>query len=79
MTANAWACRSAGPGRHPAGNRRRHPPALPLLGTDPFLLVNGDIWTDYDFSALVDAPVGDDLARLVLVDNPAHHDAAISI
>ena len=55
-----------------AGGIRR---ALPLLGPDPFLLVNGDIWTDYDFSALVDAPVGDDLARLVLVDNPAHHDS----
>ncbi|MTI52374.1 MAG: nucleotidyltransferase family protein [Alcanivorax sp.] len=55
-----------------AGGIRR---ALPLLGPDPFLLVNGDIWTDYGFSALIDAPVGDDLARLVLVDNPAHHDA----
>ena len=51
-----------------AGGIRR---ALPLLGPDPFLLVNGDIWTDYDFSALVDAPVGDDLARLV-GENPAY-------
>ena len=45
--------------------------ALPLLGDDPFLLVNGDIWTDYDFAALRRAPQG--LAHLVLVDNPAHH------
>ena len=45
--------------------------ALPLLGAAPFLLVNGDIWTDYDFAALRRAPEG--LAHLVLVDNPAHH------
>lgn len=45
--------------------------ALPLLGSEPFLLVNGDIWTDYDFAALRRAPEG--LAHLVLVDNPAHH------
>lgn len=45
--------------------------ALPLLGDEPFLVVNGDIWTDYDFARLR-APL-DDLAHLVLVDNPAHH------
>lgn len=45
--------------------------ALPLLGAAPFLLVNGDIWTDYDFAGLRRAPQG--LAHLVLVDNPAHH------
>lgn len=44
--------------------------ALPLLGDAPFVLVNGDIWTDYDFSALP-AP-GDALAHLVLVDAAAH-------
>jgi hypothetical protein len=42
--------------------------ALPLLGEAPFLLVNGDIWCDLDPAAL--PPLGDDLARLVLVDNP---------
>lgn len=47
--------------------------ALPLLGAAPFLLVNGDIWTDYDFADLRRAPQG--LAHLVLVDNPAHHPA----
>ena len=36
-----------------------------------FLVVNGDIWTDYDFSSLR-RPLTD-LAHLVLVDNPAHH------
>ncbi|AIR89126.1 N-acetylmuramate alpha-1-phosphate uridylyltransferase MurU [Pseudomonas cremoricolorata] len=45
--------------------------ALPLLGSAPFVLVNGDIWTDYDFTALPSALDG--LAHLVLVDNPGHH------
>jgi len=45
--------------------------ALPLLGNEPFVLVNGDVWTDYDFSRLPQQPVG--LAHLVLVDNPGHH------
>ncbi|APE31496.1 mannose-1-phosphate guanylyltransferase [Halomonas aestuarii] len=45
--------------------------ALPLLGDAPFLLVNGDIWCDLAPSTLP-AP-GDDLAHLVLVDNPDHH------
>lgn len=42
--------------------------ALPLLGAEPFLLVNGDIWCDVDFSAL-QLPRGK-LAHLVLVPNP---------
>ncbi|MBD9367822.1 N-acetylmuramate alpha-1-phosphate uridylyltransferase MurU [Xanthomonas sp. XNM01] len=45
--------------------------ALPLLGDAPFVAVNGDIWTDYDFTALPRDPKGD--AHLVLVDNPDHH------
>jgi len=45
--------------------------ALPLLGEDKFLVINGDIWTDYDFAGLPQAPA--DLAHLVLVANPAHH------
>lgn len=48
--------------------------ALPLLGEAPFVVVNGDIWTDYDFSALTHR-LNDGLAHLVLVDNPAHHPA----
>lgn len=47
--------------------------ALPVLGEDPFLLVNGDCWTDLDFSVLSLAP--GDLAHLVLVDNPVHNPA----
>ncbi|MDN4546561.1 MULTISPECIES: N-acetylmuramate alpha-1-phosphate uridylyltransferase MurU [unclassified Pseudomonas] len=45
--------------------------ALPLLGDEAFLVVNGDIWTDYDFSVLHPSITG--LAHLVLADNPAHH------
>ncbi len=45
--------------------------ALPLLGDAPFLVVNGDIWTDLDFTAL--APREGCLAHLVLVDNPQHN------
>lgn len=45
--------------------------ALPLLGEDPFLLINGDVWCDHlpGTKALAEA----DLAHLVLVDNPEHH------
>lgn len=45
--------------------------ALPLLGDKAFVVVNGDIWTDYDFSVLHQPITG--LAHLVLADNPAHH------
>lgn len=44
--------------------------ALPLLGDAPFLLVNGDVWTDYDFARLPREPQG--LAHLVMVDRPEH-------
>lgn len=47
--------------------------ALPLLGTDPFILVNGDVWTTMGFEALRDIKLNDDLAHLVLVDNPKQH------
>ncbi len=47
--------------------------ALPLLGDEPFLIVNGDIWSDIDFTCLRQPLTG--LAHLLLVDNPAHHPA----
>nr|MBF0681144.1 nucleotidyltransferase family protein [Pseudomonas sp.] len=47
--------------------------ALPLLGDEPFAVVNGDIWTDYDFTAFRQPLAG--LAHLVLVRNPEHHPA----
>lgn len=45
--------------------------ALPLLGADPFILVNGDVFTDYDFAVLQKPLQG--LAHLVLINNPEHH------
>ena len=44
--------------------------ALPLLGDEPFLVVNGDVWCDYPFQRLPVQPDG--IAHLVLVDNPSH-------
>lgn len=51
--------------------------ALPLLGDAPFLVMNGDIWCNYDlshlskqFTLLNDSAA---LAWLLLVPNPAHH------
>ena len=43
--------------------------ARALLGEAPFLLVNGDVWTDFAFERLPREPAG--LAHLVLVDRPA--------
>lgn len=45
--------------------------ALSLLGDNTFLVVNGDVWCDYNFDASFD--LGDDLAHLILVNNPEHN------
>ncbi len=45
--------------------------ALPRLGEAPFLVVNGDVYTDYPFEQLPREPLG--LAHLVLVPNPPQH------
>lgn len=47
--------------------------ARKLLGAEPFLLVNGDIYCEYDFSSLLDTRVENSLAHLVLIPNPPHH------
>lgn len=48
--------------------------ALPLLGSEPFLVINGDIWTDYPLQQLVNRQWCDDIdAHLVLVPNPGQH------
>ncbi|MHA3081748.1 N-acetylmuramate alpha-1-phosphate uridylyltransferase MurU [Acinetobacter sp. ANC 5383] len=47
--------------------------ALPLLGDRPFILVNGDVWTNYDFAPLLHVELGQNLAHLMLVDNPVQH------
>lgn len=45
--------------------------ALRYLGDAPFAVVNGDVWSDYDFSRLAIAADAD--AHLVLVPNPPQH------
>ena len=47
--------------------------ALPLLGDAPFMVVNADIWTDFDFASLTGALAARDAAHLVLVPNPPQH------
>ena len=47
--------------------------ALALLGEQPFILVNGDVWTTFDFASLLDINLADDLAHLVFVNNPEQH------
>ncbi len=47
--------------------------ALPLLGDAPFLVINSDIYCDWDVARARDALAANDLAHLVLVANPAHH------
>lgn len=47
--------------------------ALPLLGDEPFILVNGDVWTTMNFSSLLNVQLGDLQAHLVLVENPPQH------
>lgn len=42
--------------------------ALPLLGNEPFIVINADFYTDYPFEKLPKDPTG--LVHLVLVDNP---------
>ncbi|MCX7156787.1 MAG: nucleotidyltransferase family protein [Rhodocyclales bacterium] len=48
--------------------------ALPLLGyEEPFLVINGDIYCDWDVARAATALTSTDLAHLVLVPNPSHH------
>lgn len=52
--------------------------ALPLLGDGPFVVANGDIYSDFEFARLrlaAHALSQDTLAHLVLVENPPHHAA----
>jgi MurNAc alpha-1-phosphate uridylyltransferase len=51
------------------GGGIRH--ALPLLGAEPFLVVNGDIATDFQFDRLRGKPEA--MAHLVMIPNPPHH------
>ena len=55
--------------------------ALPLLGADPFVVVSGDIHTEFDYASLgarieaIDRDPAACAAHFVLVDNPPWHAA----
>jgi MurNAc alpha-1-phosphate uridylyltransferase len=53
--------------------------ALPLIDDAVFPVVNGDVYSDFDYARLRTAcaalGASDDLAHLILIDNPAHHPA----
>lgn len=44
-----------------------------FLKPEPFLLVNGDVWTDLPFEPLIQKDLADKWAHLCLIDNPAHN------
>jgi MurNAc alpha-1-phosphate uridylyltransferase len=47
--------------------------ALPLLGKAPFVVINADIWTDFNLSQLPSLREGD-VGHLVMVPNPEHNE-----
>jgi MurNAc alpha-1-phosphate uridylyltransferase len=58
-------------GPEPLGTAGGIKAALPFLGEEPFLVVNGDVWSDFPFQAL--SVPGHSAAHIVLVENPEHH------
>ena len=46
--------------------------ALPLIKSDPFIVINADIWTDFNFSQLLEKTISKS-ARLVMTNNPEHN------
>ncbi len=58
-----WPCLDTGGGIYKA---------LPHFGYAPFLLINGDVWSEYDLQQLPN-DLGDKAAYLILVDNPPHN------
>jgi MurNAc alpha-1-phosphate uridylyltransferase len=47
--------------------------ALPLLNSEQFLVVNADVWCDYPLNSLINFSLNNDLAHLVMVNNPPQH------
>lgn len=48
--------------------------ALPLLGEGAFLLINGDVWTNWDYSEVMNTSLQEgELGHLWLIDNPTHN------
>ena len=49
--------------------------ALPRLGDGPFVVVNGDIFTDFPFRTLHEIAINPGCGHLIMVANPEHHPA----
>ena len=47
--------------------------ALPLIGDQPFLVVNADIYTDFNFATIKNRNLNDYKGHLVMVRNPKQH------
>lgn len=47
--------------------------ALPLLGNSPFLVINGDVFCNWDLRQAKGLEMKNNLVHLVLAPNPAHH------
>ena len=47
--------------------------ALPLLGPGPFLVISGDIWSDFALASCIDRLAAEDVAHFVVVPNPGFH------
>lgn len=47
--------------------------ALPLLGAGPFVVISGDVWTDFPLESLGRRLASNDVAHFVLVPNPEFH------
>jgi MurNAc alpha-1-phosphate uridylyltransferase len=47
--------------------------ALPLLGSEPFIVVSGDVWSDYPLGWLTSRLAPNDLGHFVMVHNPDYH------
>lgn len=48
--------------------------ALAMLGTSPFVVISGDIWTDYDLRDMAARLAASDVAHFVLAPNPDFHE-----
>ena len=48
--------------------------AVPLLGPGPFLVISGDIWSDFALASCIDRLAPDDVAHFVVVPNPGFHE-----
>lgn len=48
--------------------------ALPLLGSEPFLVISGDIWSDFPLGSCLGRLAAADIAHFVLVPNPEFHE-----